>query len=79
MVTKANDLSTYLTFKTSKHSLYRNGFTEQEIYPTESLQIKNLYYDYIKGNVPLSNNQRAELEAQQERSMKMIAKLLLDL
>ena len=77
-VTKANDLSTYLTFQISKDSLYKKGLSEREIYPTESLQIKNLYYDYIKGNVPLSNNQKVELEDQQDRSMKKIAKILLD-
>lgn len=77
-VTEANDLSTYLTFKMSKHSLYRDGWSEREIYPTESLQIKNLYYDYMKDNVPLSNNQRRKLEQQQRRSMKIFAKILLD-
>ncbi len=77
-VTKANDLSTYLTFKMSKHSLYRNDLSEGEIYPTESLQIKNLYYDHIKGNVPLSNNQKVELEDQERKSMKKIAKMLFD-
>ena len=78
-VTKANDLSTYLTFKMSKHSLYREGLSESEIYPSESLQIKNLYYDYIKGNVPLSNNQKMEMREQESKNRKEIVKLLLDL
>ncbi len=78
-VTKANDLSTYLTFKMSKHSLYRDGWSEKEIYPTESLQIKNLYYDYIKGNVPLSNNQKIEIEKQERKNRNKLAKMLLDL
>ncbi len=77
-ITEANDLSTYLTFKISKHSLYRGGFSESEIYPSKSLQIKKLDYDYIKGNVPLSNNQKAELKDQQRRSMKKMVKMLLD-
>lgn len=78
-VSKANDLSTYFTFKMSKHSLYKDGCTEEEIYPSSSLQIKNLYYDHIRGNVPLSSTQRTELEQEQRRSMKKIAKILIDL
>ncbi len=78
-VTKANDLSTYLTFKMSKHSLYRDGWDESEIYPSESLQIKNLYYDSLKGNVPLSNNQKIEIEKQERKNRKKLAKILLDL
>ena len=77
-VTQANNLDTYLTFKMSKHSLYRDDWSEKEIYPSESIQIKNLYYDHVKGNVRLSNNQRAELEAQQRRSMKKLAQSILN-
>ena len=76
---KANDLSTYLTFKMSKHSLYRNGLSEGEIYPTQSIQIKDLYHDYIKGNVSLSENQKSVLREQQSRSSKKLVKMLLDL
>lgn len=71
-VSKANDLSTYLTFKMSKHSLSREGLSEGKIYPSSSLQIKNLYYNYIKDNVPLSTAQRIELEQEQRRSMKKL-------
>ena len=78
-VTEANDLSTYLTFKMSKHSLHRDDWSEGDIYPTESLQIKNLNFDCLKGNVPLSNNQRSELEEQQNRSLKKNAKMIIDL
>ncbi len=77
-VTQANDLSTYLIFKMSEHSLYRDGWSEGEIYPTKSLQIKSLHDNYNKGNVPLSNNQRIALENQQKRNMKKSAKMLLD-
>lgn len=76
---KANDLSTYLTFKMSKHSLYRNGLSEGEIYPTQSIQIKDLYHDYIKGNVSLSENQKSLLRKQQSRSIKKLVKMLPDL
>ena len=78
-VANANLLSTYLTFKLSKNSLYRDGWSEEEIYPTSSLQSKNLYYSDREGNVDLSDNQRAELKREQRRSMKKNAKILLDL
>lgn len=76
---KANDLSTYLSFKESKHSLMRDGISESEIYPSQSLQIKDLWYDHIQGYVRLSENQRKELEEQQRRSSKKFAKMLLNL
>lgn len=78
-VSKANDLSTYLTFKMSKHSLYRDGWSEEEIYPSSFLQIKSLCYDHVKGNVPLSGAQSVELEQKQRRNMKKFAKMLIDL
>lgn len=78
-VSKANNLSTYLTFKMSKHSLYKDGWSEGEIYPSSSLQVKNLDYDYVRGNVPLSSTQRTELEQEQIRSMKKFAKMLIGL
>lgn len=78
-VAKANDLSTYLTFKMSKNSLHKYGWSEGEIYPSSSIQIKNLYYDHVRGNVPLSSNQKSELEQEQRRSMKKLAKMLIDL
>ncbi len=69
-VNKANKLSTYLTFKISKDSLYRDDWSEGEIYPTESLQTKGSYYGYIEGNVPFTDNQIAELKGEQAKSMK---------
>lgn len=77
-VKNANDLSTYLTFKQTKHSLYRSGCSEDELYPTTSIQVKNLYYDYLPGNILLSANQKEELREKERRSMKMLVKDLLD-
>jgi hypothetical protein len=75
-IEKANDLSTYLTFKMSKDSLYRNGLSENEVYPTKSLQIKNLFYDFIKGNVRLSENQRQKLKKEESNAMIKFLKML---
>lgn len=67
-VEEANNLSTYLTFKMSKHSLLREGISEGEIYPSKALQIKSLFYSHIEGNVPLSNKQEQELRQEELRS-----------
>lgn len=74
----ANNLETYLTFKLSKHSVYRNGWDEGELYPTESIQIKSLYYDCLPGNISLSTNQKKLLRKKQTKSMKKLASILLD-
>ena len=76
---KANDLSTYLTFKMSKHSLYRDGFSEGEVYPSQSIQINSLQYDYIQGNVRLSENQRKTLEEERSKSLKKSAEFICNL
>ena len=68
-VRKANDVKTYLDFSISLDSIYRDGFTEPEIYPNKSLQIKNLYYNHTPGNVDLSENQVAELTEENKKSM----------
>lgn len=73
-IAKANDLSTYLTFKMSKDSLYRNGCSESEIYPPESIQVKNICYDYVQGNVCLSDNQRKQIEEEDIKNMNYFLK-----
>ena len=78
-VTQANNLSTYLFFKRSKEYLYKAGCSEEEIYPTEAIQIKSLYYDYLKGNVALSANQKAELQEQENRNIENNTKFILDM
>lgn len=77
-LSKANELSTYLTFKISQQSLYEDGFFE-EIYPSQSIQINSLRYDYIQGNVRLSENQRKTLEEERSKSLKKSAEFICDL
>lgn len=76
---RVNNLSTYLTFKMSRHSLMRDEISEAEIYPSQSLQIKDLRYDYIQGNIRLSENQRKQLEEERRESSKKFAKMFLNL
>ena len=76
-VNAANNLETYLSFKLSKHSLYRDGWSEGELYPSSSIQTKSLHYDYLPGNISLSSNQRKILNKKQSKSHKKFVKILL--
>lgn len=60
-VESANSLETYLSFKISKHSLYKDGFTEDDIYPKRALQVKAYEFD-TKGYIRLSHKQREVLQ-----------------
>lgn len=75
-VSKANDLSTYLKFKMSKHSIYRDGFSEGEVYPTKSILVKNLHSGYSYGNIPISSRQEQELHEEFRKSSEIVAKIL---
>lgn len=55
----ANNLSTYVRFKTSKHSRLKENITESEIYPSSDLQSDN---SSIKGSIPLSDRQKERLK-----------------
>ena len=75
-ITKANDLSTYLTFKMSKHSLYRDDWSEREVYPTKSIFVKDLHNGYSYGNIPISSRQEQELHEELRKSSRKLAKIL---
>jgi len=75
-VNAANNLETYLTFKLSKHSVYRSGWSEGELYPRVSIQSKSLYYENLKGNIPLSNNQKEILRKEQTKDIKKFTKMM---
>ena len=79
MVKRANDLSTYLTFKMSKHSLLKEGLSESEIYPSEHLQNHDLYGFNGQDNVPLSKRQEQNRREEERKSAQMATKLLLRL
>ncbi len=64
-----NNLNTYLDFKNSKEQLGRDGFfDEEEIYPSEEIQIK----DVKSGNSPefiaLTEKQKVELKKENLRN-----------
>ena len=72
-VDKANNLSTYISFKLSKDSLYREGFFESELYPQSDLQTQSDMNDWKDDNVKLSDNQRKILKKHQDKNRKRIA------
>ncbi len=77
-INSANNLETYLTFKMSKHSLWRSGCSEDEVYPNKAIFGYNLHDNYLPGNVPLSTRQKETLKEQQRKSMEKTARSLID-
>ena len=61
-VEKASDLLTYLTFKMSKHSLHKDGWSESEVYPMSLLQTQSDMNDRRDDNVKLSKTQKINLK-----------------
>ena len=60
---KANNPSTYLTFKMSNHFLYRDNCFEEDLYPAMSIIVNDLFWIYneSKGDVPPSSRQKQKL------------------
>lgn len=76
-VSEANNLDTYLTFKQSLHSVYRSGFSEDELYPTTSIQVNNCLIGDLPGNIPLSDYQKQILNEKFRKSSRKLVKSLL--
>lgn len=78
-IEEGNKLDTYLAKKISRDSLGRDGILESYLYPIQELQIKDLYYDYLQGYIPLSINQQEKLMQEDEEFSTQILKMVLDL
>lgn len=75
-VTQANDLTTYLTFKMSEESLYREGWSARELYPTKAIIVNNLINGYSYGNVPISCRQEQALREEFKKGDNIVARIL---
>ena len=60
----------------SKHSLYRDGWSEGEIYPTKSIFVRSIHSGDNYGNVPISNKQEQELREEFRKGARAAAKIL---
>ena len=77
-VSEANNLSTYLTFKSSIHSLYRHDISEGEIYPISELQYLGNGNDRHEDYVPLSENQKASIQRDRRKTGENAADTLVN-
>ncbi|MBE6154527.1 MAG: hypothetical protein E7163_03005 [Firmicutes bacterium] len=77
-INTANNLETYLNLKLSEHLVYKYGNSEDDLYPTTAIHIKNLNNDYLAGNIPLSDNERIALEEKRIRNMQRIIRESID-
>ena len=68
-VMEANDLSTYLSFKMSRFSLYRSDLSHDDVYPSASLQVNNLLCSE-DGYVALSSDQREKVKCIKKNTIK---------
>lgn len=73
IIKKANNLTTYLTITIPSTNLIENN-----IYSSLSLQNKSPFQDHLKGNIPLSLNQKNELKKKQRKNTNIIIKSILD-
>lgn len=73
---EANNLETYLTFKLSIDLIYRRGNSEDEYYPSRSLQYFGDLMYYHEDYVELSQNQKDEKERIRRENSRHIAKWL---
>ena len=78
-IEKGNNLNTYLTEKIFKESLFKYDISEFELYPTMEIQIRNLDYDYLPGNVRLSKRQQEALEEERNKILKRNANMIVNL
>lgn len=73
MISKANNLSTYLNFKLFDST--KGIVSEDDLYPTEELQVMSLNYE-DEGSIPLSLEQVKRLERREKRKHKKHVKTI---
>lgn len=78
MVERANNLNTYLEFKLSLDYVYRNGFSENELYPLEKLQDEHeeMFSKSKEGYIPLTEKQKELLRKIDEENTKSMCDLI---
>ena len=76
-VTNGNDVTTYLNFKISRELIYKSGISN--LYPSTSIQVKNIDGNYSQGNVPLSEDQKDILKGNMRKSMQKSADFIVNL
>ena len=78
MTDRANNLNTYLEFKLSLDYVYRNGFSENELYPLEKLQDEHeeMFSKSKEGYVPLTENQKLLLRKKDEEYLRSMCNII---
>lgn len=79
IVNEGNNFETYLEFKLSEDNLYKRGISVGGLYPPSAIQVKNIYGNHDLGNVPLSENQKNELDKILSKRIEENSKFIVDL
>ncbi len=74
---KGNDLNTYLEGKITKPEIYKNGYSEEQLYPSPSLKVTSLTQSGTSGYVDLSPRQLKIEREKMDKNIQNVAKLLL--
>lgn len=77
LMLEANELSTYENRKVSLDHLYRNGLSEQDLYPSEELQVRHNEFN-IGGYIPLTEKQEAKFLEEDLKTTEKLFKLIDD-
>ena len=75
-VVESNNPETYYSFRHTKESIYRDGLIESDLYPSEELQVKNLYECDDNQYIPLTDKQIKEIKKKEIKKYKFIVSLI---
>ena len=73
---EANNLETYYNYKLTRDSLYRDGLVEDDLYPSENIQEKNLLVGSDSQFIPLTNKQKEMIRENDNKKNKYIFSLI---
>ena len=73
---EANQLETYYNYKLTKDSIYRDGLNENDLYPSEEIQIKNLFAQDDLQYIPLTDKQKENIRTKELEHYKCVISLV---
>ena len=73
---EANKLETYYSFKLSKDSIYQDGFIENDLYPSEKIQEKNLLVGFDCQYISLTDKQVDKIREDERKMNKYILSIV---
>ena len=76
---KANDLKTYLVFKISLDDVYKNGNSEDELYPRDNLQNRHFEIEGENGYIPYTEKQKKLIKKEERKILETMCDVVKNL